>query len=176
MHDVGQTFVPGRIRVVAIVQEEKCKIVQSPSKTTHILQPCDQDVNRSFKKSVPKYRDLLHKHTTFDIRSVRANPMVAALACSNITVDSIKSSFKKTGLWPMNYSFLDWFIGEGRGSLQIGTRAGKEVGENVANRTRNSDSHTFGCLQKTLSAAKDPIPSIRDAEILLSNTRVSKTF
>ena len=52
------------------------------------------------------YRVLLHKETKLGMRSVRSNLMVAVLAYSEITVDKIKSSFEKRGLWPMNYSFL----------------------------------------------------------------------
>ena len=78
-------------------KKNHCEIVQSPSNTTHFLQPCDQDVNRSFEKSMRLYRDLLQKQTTLDMRSVRANLMVAALAYSNITIDIIKLSFKKQG-------------------------------------------------------------------------------
>ena len=48
----------------------------------------------------------------------------------------------------MNYSFLDRFIGEGRGSPKNCACAGKEVSKNDAYGTRNSDIHTFGRLKK----------------------------
>lgn len=153
MHLDGQSSREG-YECLQMCKENKCEIVQSPSNTTHFLQPCDQDVNRSFKKSMRTYRGLSHKQKTLDMRTLRANLMVAALAYSTITIESIKLSFKKTGLWPMNYSFLDRFISDRQGPLGNGATAGKEAGKNVANRTWNSESHTFGRLQKVSRVCK----------------------
>ena len=70
-------------------------------------------------KSMQRHGELLQMETTLDMRSVRSNLMVAALAYSDITVDKIRSSFENTGLWPMNYTFLDRFLKKDR--LELST-------------------------------------------------------
>ena len=84
-------------------------VVQSPANTSHFLQPCDQNVNKTFKQAMRKARDKLSAVTSVDIRTVRVNVMAGMAAYHAITSVSICNSFESTGMWPMDYRFLKRF-------------------------------------------------------------------
>jgi len=90
-------------------KSHKCAVVQSPSDTTHFLQPCDQDVNKFYQKAVRKAREKLLRVTHLDLRSVRACLMLSIIAHYELSPATIRKSFEDVGLWPMNFSFIERF-------------------------------------------------------------------
>ena len=152
-----------------LCKHKKCEIVQSPSNTTHFSQPCDQSVNSSFKKGMPRNKYLFHQQTTLAMRSVRLNLMVAVLAYSGITVDKTKSIFEKR-VYGNELLISSQFKGKGTHYVHKQSQMQRERIKNVANRTHNSDNRIFRSLLNTFPAATDPSTRLRDVEILLSKT------
>ena len=78
-----------------------CAVVQSPSSTTHFLQPCDQQINKLYKKAMRNTRDNIVKDTHLDTRTVRCGLMFGTAAFHEISVDANKkaSSGPVCGQW-----------------------------------------------------------------------------
>lgn len=51
--------------------EVKCEVVQSPSDTSHFLQPCDRKVKKTMKESIRNNRDLMCRYTFIDLHSMQ---------------------------------------------------------------------------------------------------------
>lgn len=68
----------------------KCSVVQLPSSTTNILQPCDQQINKLYKRALRNARDNIVKPTQLDTRTVRCGMIVSTATFHEKTVGSIK--------------------------------------------------------------------------------------
>jgi len=79
----------------------KCAVVQSPSSTTHFLQPFNQHVNKFLKRARRNARDKIVRFSHLDSRTVRCGLMVGTAAVHEISVDAVKktSSGRVCGLW-----------------------------------------------------------------------------
>lgn len=84
-----------------------CEVVQLPSDTSHILQPCDRHVNRELKKAVRMYRDELCKLHFFNLNSIRAKLILSIVGYKSVTSIHIIKSFTECGLWPMKFQFME---------------------------------------------------------------------
>ena len=88
-----------------ICAAKKCEVVVSPANTSHFLQPCDQFVNKKFKKKMQGIRDQFAKSAMFDTRSVRFNLFCGVHAYNSITAADAIASFSKAGLFPFRSEF-----------------------------------------------------------------------
>lgn len=80
--------------------------------------------------------------------SSQANLMVAVLPYSNITVNDFKSSFRKTLLYIMKYSFLDRLSVERNRFTKYYAKGFEDAVETVASRTCNSANHILAILKR----------------------------
>ena len=77
-------------------------VVRLPANTTHILQPCDQFVNKIFQKTVLSTRDelLSMRHLSWANTAYKIKLTVAGY--QSLTAEDARKSFVACGLWPMN--------------------------------------------------------------------------
>ena len=83
-------------------------LVRLSAITANILQPCDQFLNRTFQQTVRRTRDdLLPKsHSSWANTSYKIK--VAVARHQALTPDDSRKAFSKSGLWPMDYCFLEF--------------------------------------------------------------------
>ena len=93
------------IELIELAQSSGVHLLCLPSHTTHILQPLDVGVFKSFKsyfsKSCSKY---LATHPGRVITSDKLASLVADVWPLSLTPLNIMSGFKKTGIYPINPS------------------------------------------------------------------------
>ena len=77
--------------------------------TTHLLQPCDQSVNKSFQRTVRNTRDELFMMSHVPWANSAFKIKLAVAGHRALTPEVARKSFVEAGLWPMNYQFLDRF-------------------------------------------------------------------
>ena len=73
-------------------------VVQPPANTMHILQPCDEFVNRSFHRTVRRTQDHLLHMIRISWTSTSYNMKLAVSGYQSITPDDARASFVKCGL------------------------------------------------------------------------------
>ena len=91
---------------ISACERMKIIVVRLPANTAHILQPCDQFVNRSLQRKVRETRDhvLSMSHLSWENTAYKINLAVAGHQA--ISPEDARSSFTKCGLWPVNYRFV----------------------------------------------------------------------
>lgn len=87
--------------------EKKIEIVQAPANTSHFIQPCDDRINKTFKRTVRKTRDALCKTTWVECADMRIKMMLGVAGYRSLTPEVVRKSFKATKMWPMDYSFVE---------------------------------------------------------------------
>ena len=85
------------------------EISKTPTNTSHVLQPCDQRVNKLIKSRVRRVRDQLSEAGMQNTKSVKFKFITALAAIDDLSLNDIKVSFSTTGLWPMDMRFLRKF-------------------------------------------------------------------
>ena len=157
-------------------QEFSIEVVQSPANTSHFLQPCDQSVNKIFKKEMRKKRDQLCAiHPLVNTSTQQFKLVCATHAYGAITENDIKHSFEVTGLWPMDFRFLErlkrprHMVTETAEDTVRSATFGPSTRKMNA-RKRKSDQETWVELRKILEdRSKDPSEKIQSASIVLRN-------
>lgn len=86
--------------------QHNVEIIQAPANTSHSLQPIDQDVNKQFKCTERRVRDELLEMHLLPSNSIGVKLMLGFAGWESILGKSITYSFRKRGLWPMNYSLM----------------------------------------------------------------------
>jgi len=116
-------------------------------------------------------RDKIVRCTHLDTRTVRCGLMVGTAAFHEISVDAVKKSFERTGLWPMDYRFMDSF------SLSKGKVLEQRLGNgSVASRLstvalRHTDRDTFMKVKSIFERETSPCVALREAEYLLHSRK-----
>ena len=80
-----------------------------PAHTTHFLQPCDSDINKTFQTHIRRTRDHLLKLASTNVHSVAFKLKLAVAAHKRVSSVDVRSSFHKTGLWPLDFCFCQKF-------------------------------------------------------------------
>ena len=83
-------------------------VVRLLANTTHIIQPCDQFVNRTFQQTVRRIWDELLSMSHLSWANTSYKIKLAVAGHQAITPDDARKSFSKCGLWPMDYRFLQF--------------------------------------------------------------------
>ena len=145
-----------------LAQEMNFVVVQSPANTSHFLQPCDQQVNKTFQTTVRSVRDALcaASKNAVGVRNIKIKLMLAVIACEAIIAEDIRVSWISTGLWPMDFKFPDrWrtrqddMKDEAR-SLEHTLNSAGPAGEIAAVKGRKSDRETFEILATIVDSAR----------------------
>ncbi len=128
-------------------------VIALPAHTSHALQPLDLSVFASTKE---KFRQLLSERTISTRRDLKNDmfliaEMVTKSYDHSLSMENIKSGFKKSGIWP-----LDVEIALQRRDLR--NVEGTENGLNTTSTEDNSDAHT---RQSFLSRHKELLNAFR---------------
>ena len=83
------------------------EVVVLPANTTHFLQPCDNQINKSFQKAVRDTRDELLTLASTNIHAMGFKLKLAVAGHATVTASIVRESFVRTGIWPMDFRFLD---------------------------------------------------------------------
>ena len=89
--------------------EKGIEVVQSPANTSHFLQPCDSFIYKCFQKAVRTQRDTLCLMAVSDTKAIWFKLMFGAAGFRAISQGIVQASLTATGLWPMDYRFLNKF-------------------------------------------------------------------
>lgn len=81
--------------------------VRLPVNTTSFFQPCDQHVNRQFKREIRHIKDELLTISPTSNSNISLKINLAIAAYKSLNAGIVKRSFVNCGPWPMNFSFLD---------------------------------------------------------------------
>ena len=87
--------------------ENDISVVQSPANTSHFLQPCEQDINKMFQRAVRSTKDFLVGIETLNVAVMGLQLKLGIAGYKAVTDDVVKASWRKCGLWPMDYRFVD---------------------------------------------------------------------
>ena len=93
------------LEVVKTAMESGVDIISLPSHTSHALQPLDVACFRSFKCAFRKQRDawtVLNKNKKVGKQDLCEWTLKALQTA--LTTKNIKSGFRKTGIWPLDYA------------------------------------------------------------------------
>lgn len=135
----------------------KCAVAQSPANTPHLLQPCDQFVNKKFQVKVRGTRDLLCESVVVSTHSIQVRFMCAIRAWQHITVENLKRSRVVTGLWPMKFDLCNkWLTRRDRAKAAVDEKMKTIEGSSCASRVgavqqRAADYDIFNSLAKIVN-------------------------
>ena len=85
------------------------EVAKTPANTSHVLQPCDQRVNKVINSRVRRVRDRLFEAGFNKTKSVKFKLISALAAIDDLSLNDVRVSFSVTGLWPMDMRFLKTF-------------------------------------------------------------------
>lgn len=149
-------------------REMNCAVVQAPSSISHFLQLCDQLVNKDFQLEVRRMRDVLVKSTHTEIRTVRCGLMAGVAAYQSITLNSIRTSFAKKGLWPMDFRFLNNLRAKlKQEDVKSGIQHASIASQMPSVSKRVADKNTFDEIKTVLSGSQYPSSALKYVEMLL---------
>jgi len=92
---------------IRIAKKNNVEVVQSPANTSHYLQSNDQKVNLIFNKAGKSLRDKLVKETDLSPANINFKLIKGVHGHNAIYEKVVKESWDKTGLWPMDFRFVD---------------------------------------------------------------------
>ena len=144
-----------------------CEVVLSPANTSHFLQPCDQRVNKTFNTSIRDIRDAFNKSVVVQIRGVQFNLMCGVHAFEAVTVDNIRQSFQKTGLFPFDENFPNRFMTSKTQDEISGTTSVGQRTKGVRRRVR--DRLTLSKVLEIAKGESGASKKLQELTILLRN-------
>lgn len=89
--------------------DNNMEIGKAPANTSHVLQPCDQRVNKVINSRVLRVRYQLAASGMKNTKSVRFKLITALAAMDDLSLNDITVAFASIGLWPMDMRFLRRF-------------------------------------------------------------------
>ena len=89
--------------------KSRCEVVVSAANTSHFLQPCDQMISKKFNSAIRGIRDEFNKSAVVPTRSVKFNLVCGVHGFESVSVDDIRQSFRKAGIFPFNHHFSERF-------------------------------------------------------------------
>lgn len=82
-------------------------VVKLLDSTTHLLQPCDQPVDKICQKAVRSTTNELLLMIRLSWANLALKIKLAVAGYRAITADFARKSFRGAGLWPMNFRFVE---------------------------------------------------------------------
>ena len=150
-----------------VASQNNIEVVQMPANTSHFLQPCDQFVNKSFKSQVRKSRDYLTNLCAINAGDIQMKLILGIDGHHSISENDIRRSFHSTGIWPMDFWFMDRFKKD-NGAGATGTLT------SPSSRKRCSDKETYAAIRHILDKEADASSVIQSfTQVLASNDTVN---
>lgn len=156
-------------------REHNIEAVIAPANTSHILQPCDKDVNKKIKVSVRELRDSFCSQGSVDTRKVNFSLACGVYGLSKVTGADISKSFAATGLFPFERDFARRFR-TARDDAHDHRAALTENGSaSQGFDTRQTDAQTMERIQEAMENAQGPSTALQTiSSILHSAETVNK--
>ena len=82
-------------------------VVKPLANTTHLIQPCDQFVNKCFQRTVRSTRDMLWAMINLSWANKTFKITLAVARHSALTSDIARKSFVDADFWLLNFQYLD---------------------------------------------------------------------
>lgn len=120
------------------------EVVKSPANTSHFLQACDDRVNLRVQDGVKALRDSLLECIHMTTKSIPFKLMAAVAGHSSVSSIDIHDSWDTTGLWPMDFRFMDFY------PETESEKTARVAGENEKESQRKSDVSVYMEMRKTL--------------------------
>lgn len=153
---------------------QKCmEAVINAANTSHILQPCDQLINKRFHELLREIRDEFCRQSTCDTTKVNFNLACAVYAWEGITPELVQASFKVTGTFPFQRNFGEKYktfkdeqeeLLKRKEKLLLGGSVASRV---AAVRKRHSDQEVFNEMMAIISSNVGVSVKIKDIMKLL---------
>lgn len=158
-----------------IEEAQKCniEIILLPANTTHFLQPCDNDLNKTFQRVIRETRDALLKMATTNVHAMGFKLKLAVAGHAGVTPDVVRKSFVNTGIWPMDYRFAERLRDKAvKDEMVLEKKCDRITSGGVSSavasaRMRKNDVEIYGDLKKALDEGKDCLSTIRHIERIL---------
>lgn len=155
--------------------ERKIIVAQSPANTSHYLQAADQDINKVLQKCGRRAKDILASMIV-QADSVQFKFIRAIYGHSWILSETIKNSWRKTGLWPMDYRFVSiaqkmW---NGRDSINTSDTASFN---RVESESRETDAATVNRIKYIIeSDSISPERKVQNVSIIVRNAQTTNNI
>lgn len=132
------------------------EVVINAANTSHILQPCDQLINKRFHEMMREIRDEFYRQGSVDATKVNFNLACAVYAWKKIEPEFVQQSFRLTGTFPFQRSFAEkyrTFKDEQNGILNQETKRlqNASVSSRLPSvRQRHSDQDVFNSVMNVI--------------------------
>lgn len=148
-------------------KESRIEVVQSPANTSHFLQPCDSTINKTFKKTTRKKRDLLNSISLLKFGSMQIKLMIGVAGFRALTPNIVKDAFVKTGLWLMDFHFVEFLPSPDRikrsTSRQLSERKTLRVLRDIISINEEDPTRVLQCSRNIVSGPSGTTKAVRDA-------------
>ena len=105
-----------------LAKQYNIEIVQSPNNTSHFLQPNDDTVNRCFKVALRGTKSWLCSKKLMSFNGVGMKLRLGVAGYRSITPDIVQRAYRNTGLWPMDFRFVEMAKQKYTGNLETSKR------------------------------------------------------
>jgi len=154
---------------IHLALQNNIEVIQSPANTSHYLQSNDQDVNLIMNRMGKNLRDVLVRESDISPTNINFKLVKGTYGYSGITEQVVKTSWQKTGLWPMDFRFVQ--LAQRAWEGQAGQRARNEPLIDLTVKVRETDSSIVTRLAAIVNnSAESPERRLQQASVLLNNT------
>ena len=154
------------IEWVEEVQKRNIEVLVLPANTTHVLQTCGDESNKTFQRAVRKTRDDLMGLAATNVHANGFKIKLAVAGHAAIIAQNVRESFINTGMWPVDYRFANR-MREQKGQVQhveervLAITMGRRANQVTSVCFRRSDAETFEDIKRILGNETQPSASIK---------------
>jgi len=157
------------IEWINLALQHNIEIVQSPANTSHYLQSNDQEVNLIMNRVGKNVRDVLVKESDISPTNINFKLVKGTHGYNAITEAVVKSSWEKTGLWPMDFRFVQ--IARDAWDGKAAQRAENEPLIDLTVQVRETDESIVNRLAAIVNNdTETPERRLQQAALLLNNS------
>lgn len=111
--------------------DEAIVVAQSPANTSHYLQAADQDINKIIQQSGRRAKEILSS-MTISSENVQFKIIRCMIGYESVSENSVRQSWSKVGLWPMDFRFVgiarEMWTGQNQESARQGLESAADSG------------------------------------------------
>jgi len=160
---------------IDVARHHNIEVIQTPANTSHYLQAGDRDVNLRLKKTGRETTTILSKYTNISPVSVQFKLMKCTYGHDAIAKHDIQVSWTKTGLWPMNFQFVQ--IAENMWSGRQADAIQNEPLIDLTRAERDTDDTILRRLKEIVSnETTSPARRIQQSAILINNSTTTNSI
>ena len=149
------------------------EIAKPPASASRFLQPCDNAINKQFKRNLRRARgSMLRRSFALSTGSPQFKLICASHAMRSISPSDCRKSFEATGIWPMGMRFLLPFQTPYRKVVEAAEEENARLSERpkTRNLAREKDSETVAKTRAVLQGSNiGPAKAIQKITATLKN-------